>query len=189
MSGMSWWVGFHALENRRKKREDRRETIDCWTSDSSTCLVSLTILASCLLREIQHLLQILNFFSFLSTMRHSITWEPPSVRGGRYLKLWRNFTFQQDDEPKHTANAAQVWVIYNPVNVLQWPSYIPDLNPIKNQWQCLKIALNKQPGVNLPRRMAENPKQTVLQELTQTHQKLLLQQWVVLSGIIGAVVA
>ena len=65
------------------------------------------------------------------------------------LNLGRRFTFQQDNDPKHKANATLEWLNKKKINVLQWPPQSSDLNPIYHLWQDLKIAVNRQSPLNL----------------------------------------
>uniref|UniRef100_A0A9J7YBH3 Tc1-like transposase DDE domain-containing protein n=1 Tax=Cyprinus carpio carpio TaxID=630221 RepID=A0A9J7YBH3_CYPCA len=65
------------------------------------------------------------------------------------LRLGRRFTFQQDNDPKHTAKITKEWLHNNSVTVLEWPSQSPDLNPIEHLWRDLKIAVHQRLPSNL----------------------------------------
>ena len=54
-------------------------------------------------------------------------------RALRTSDLGKRFTFQQDSDPKHTAKATQEWFRDKSLNVLEWPSQSPDLNPVAVQ--------------------------------------------------------
>ena len=65
------------------------------------------------------------------------------LESAKALRLGLRFTFQQDNDPKHTARATMEWFRSKHIHVLEWPSRSPDQNPIENIWQDLKIAVHR----------------------------------------------
>ncbi len=71
------------------------------------------------------------------------------LQSAQDLRLGRRFTFQQDNDPKHTAKITKEWLHNNSVTVLEWPSQSPDLNPIEHLWRDLKMAVHQRLPSNL----------------------------------------
>jgi hypothetical protein len=77
-----------------------------------------------------------------------------SARGGvtsrRYIEvleehlstvLENDSLFMQDNSRVHTAIIVQDWFAERDIDVMDWPPYSPDMNPIENLWKILKAKI------------------------------------------------
>lgn len=86
--------------------------------------------------------------------------DPKSARGGvtgrRVLECLQDqlptiaepgYKFAQDNASTHTCRLVQDWLrnwaAENGVELVDWPAYSPDLNPIENLWKLIKEDITK----------------------------------------------
>ena len=54
-----------------------------------------------------------------------------------------SWKLQEDNDPKHTSKLAVNWREKKGIEKIEWPSMSPDIAPIENVWQLLKMKLRK----------------------------------------------
>jgi hypothetical protein len=67
------------------------------------------------------------------------------LQSAQDLRLGQRFTFQQDNDPKHTVKTMQEWLRDKSLNVLEWPSQSPDRTSLEKPENSCEAMLPIQP--------------------------------------------
>ncbi|GFW26886.1 transposable element Tcb1 transposase [Trichonephila clavipes] len=75
--------------------------------------------------------------TYIDILRHNLQ------SSAQKLGLGASFVFQQDNDPKHTANLTREWLLYNSPHQLKTPPQSSDINSIENLWHKLDVEVRK----------------------------------------------
>uniref|UniRef100_A0A8R1EGQ8 Tc1-like transposase DDE domain-containing protein n=1 Tax=Caenorhabditis japonica TaxID=281687 RepID=A0A8R1EGQ8_CAEJA len=78
-----------------------------------------------------------------------------TMRPWARANLGRSWVFQQDNDPKHTSGHVANWFRRGRVDLLEWPSQSPDLNPIEHMWEELERRLKGVRASNADQKFAQ----------------------------------
>lgn len=76
-------------------------------------------------------------FQYLNILKGNVR------KSAEKLGISNDFYFQQDNDPKHTAEIVRLWLLYNTPHTLKTPPQSPDTNPIEHLWSELESRLRK----------------------------------------------
>lgn len=79
----------------------------------------------------------MNSAEYIAVLKEELI--PEFKRAKRAISgTWR---LMHDNAPCHTSTAVKTYLTQQRVDVIEWPPYSPDLNPIENLWQWMKRKL------------------------------------------------
>jgi hypothetical protein len=61
----------------------------------------------------------------------------------KWFRRRKNYLFMHDLAPCHRSKVAKDRFTHHKINLLEWPSNAPDMNPIENVWKSLKLRVRK----------------------------------------------
>ncbi|GFU02036.1 transposable element Tcb2 transposase [Trichonephila clavipes] len=113
--------------NMRRTVKHRGVSIMVWGCMAATGVGNLVIIDG-----------IMNQYSYLNILKNNLS---PSASK---LGFDGSFTFQQDNDPKHTARVVWEWLLYKVQKQVKTPPQSPDHNPIEHLWDYLDRQIRKQ---------------------------------------------
>lgn len=103
-----------------------------------------------------------NAYTYVDTLKRYFL---PEIKAAERLYGFK-FTFMQDNAPCHKAKTVTEFLERNGISCLDWPAGSPDLNPIENIWNILKVRRAKKFGFPLNRDELIQQVFTIWNELT-----------------------